>query len=146
MAKEPEMVDVPLVETQSSAGGAKYRMVHIPFPDSFVYANCCAFAIGQMEMRLGFAEAMQDGRAVPKVGIVMPPEAAAVIALVLFQQVKTYEENFGEIRHPAWKAMKAGQPFDTTQIMGAIGNPPERPSATEPKVDTPADSQNTRTP
>jgi len=78
-----------------------------------------------MEIRLGFAEAMQDGRAVPKVGIVMPPEAAAVIALVLFQQVKTYEQNFGEIRHPLWKAMKEGKPLDINQKEGTIGVPLE---------------------
>ena len=109
MSDEPKKtVDIPLTEDHSGAGEAKQRMVHIPFPESFVYANCAAFAIGQMEIRLGFAEALQDGQAVSKVGIVMPPEAAAVIALVLFQQVQKFEENFGEIRHPMWKAMKAG--------------------------------------
>ena len=123
MTAEPEMTEIPLTEAPS--GVAKQGMVHIPFPESFVYANCCAFAIGQMEIRLGFAEAMQDGRAVPKVGIVMPPEAAAVIALVLFQQVKTYEHNFGEIRHPLWKAMKEGKPLDINQKEGTIGVPLE---------------------
>jgi len=83
--------------------------VFIPFPESFVYANCVAFATSQNEIRLSFAEAMQDGKAVPKVGIVMPPETAAVLALVLFQQVQVFESTFGEIRHPMWRAMKAGQ-------------------------------------
>jgi hypothetical protein len=128
MTDEPEMTEIPL--TEAPLGMAKQRMVHIPFPESFVYANCCAFAIGQMEMRLGFAEAMQDGRAVPKVGIVMPPEAAAVIALVLLQQVRTYEENFGEIRHPMWKAMKEGKPPDINQEAGTVGIPLEPSPAT----------------
>jgi hypothetical protein len=51
---------------------------------------------------------MQDGTAVSRVGLVLPPEAAAVIAMVLFEQVKTFEDNFGEIRHPMWKALKQG--------------------------------------
>jgi hypothetical protein len=109
MSDEPEIVGLPVAEGQTDIGKAKQRMVFVPFPESFVYSNCCAFAIGQMEIRLGFAEAMQDGKAVPKVGIVMPPEAAAVIALVLLQQVKAYEASFGEIRHPMWKAAKAGE-------------------------------------
>src|ERR1035441_494857 len=108
MAEEPETIDVPLTEALPIEGEVQQRVVHIPFPESWVYCNCAAFAIGQMEIRLGFAEALQDGQAVSKVGIVMPPEAAAVIALVLFQQVQKFEENFGEIRHPMWKAMKAG--------------------------------------
>jgi hypothetical protein len=105
--------------------------VSIPFPETFTYANCAAMAISQMEIRLGFAEIMQDGKAVPKVGIVLPPEAAAVIALVLFQQVKKYEEHFGEIRHPLWKAMKAGKPLDLTG--GIVGGPlPVASPVTEP--------------
>jgi hypothetical protein len=106
--------------------------IHIPFPESFVYVHCAAFSISQMEIRLGFAEAMQDGRAVSKVGVVMPPEAAAVIAMVLFQQVKTYEENFGEIRHPLWKAMKAGQPLNINQKEGTVGISPEDSPTTTP--------------
>ncbi|MBZ5626342.1 MAG: DUF3467 domain-containing protein [Acidobacteriia bacterium] len=111
------------------------RTVHIPFPENFAYANCCAFAIGQMEIRLGFAEAIQTGKAISKVGVVMPPEAAAVLALVLLQQVHIYEANFGEIRHPAWKAMKAGQPFDEIRknilLKGNAGIPPEESPAEE---------------
>lgn len=87
----------------------KEKTVHIPFPQEFIYANCAAFGVSQMEIRIGFAEAMQNGSAVSKVGVVLPPEAAAVIAMVLFQQVRIFEENFGEIRHPAWKAMKEGK-------------------------------------
>jgi hypothetical protein len=120
MSDEPKKIEVPVTE-QHIVGEKKQRMVHIPFPETFVYANCCAFAIGQMEIRMGFAEAMQDGKAVPKAGIVMTPETAAVTALVLLQQVKTYEENFGEIRHPIWKAMKAGEPLDINLKEGSIG-------------------------
>jgi len=78
-----------------------------------------------MEIRLAFAEAMQDGRAVSKVGVVMPPEAAAVIAMVLFQQVRIYEENSARFVTPSWKAMKAGQSFNLNQTMGTLANLPE---------------------
>jgi hypothetical protein len=96
-----------VVDTSSTdANGVRNVSLKIPFPETFIYANCCAFAIGQMEIRLGFGEAMQDSTVMSKAGIILPPEAAAVIALVLFQQVRIFEENFGEIRHPSWKAMK----------------------------------------
>ncbi|HYW43931.1 MAG TPA: DUF3467 domain-containing protein [Bryobacteraceae bacterium] len=127
--------EAKIPQDQSGEGTVNERMVHIPFPETFTYANCAAFAISQMEIRLGFAEAMQDGKAVPKVGIVLPPEAAAVIAIVLFQQVRTYEENFGEIRHPLWKAMKAGQPLSINPKEGTIGIPPEASPAAEPEAE-----------
>jgi len=115
----------PPAEENSSTQQVTHATIHIPFPDSFAYANCCAFSIGQTEIRLGFAEAMQDGKAIPKCGVVLPPETAAVIALVLFQQVKTYEENFGEIRHKMWKAMKAGLVPTSPYQMGEAPSIPE---------------------
>jgi hypothetical protein len=100
-------------------------VVHIPFPESFVYCNCCAFAIGQHEIRLGFAEATQDGKAAPRAGIVLVPEVAAVVALTLLQQVTVYEQNFGEIRHEMWKAWKAGANPSPPYMGGMVGGPPQ---------------------
>ena len=94
------------LETLSVEAELKSVEIQIPFPDSFTYANCVAFSLSLTEVRLSFAEALQNNTAVAKVGIVMPPETAAVLALVLLQQVKTYEAKFGEIRHPMWKATK----------------------------------------
>jgi hypothetical protein len=92
----------------------KEKTVNIPFPETFTYANCAAFSLSLMEFRIGFAEFATltgDGptTAIPRVGIVMPPEAAAVIALMLMSQLHSYEKSFGEIRHPAWRAAKAQQ-------------------------------------
>jgi len=131
-----------LVEEQQPAPSGEpqfiQRSVHIPFPETFVYSNCCAFAIGQTEVRLGFAESLPDGNAIPKIGIVMPPESAAVLALVLLQQVHVFEAHFGEIRHPMWKAMKAGQnpesPYTTRQ-----GPPAPEFQTAPPKVRKPND-------
>lgn len=129
MSDAPRNVEVPLTEDHIDIE-VKQEMVHIPFPESFVYSNCCAFGIGQVDIRLGFAEIMPDGKAVPRVGIVMPPEAAAVIALVMLQQVKAYEQSFGEIRHPIWKAMKEGKPLDINLKAGTVGIPLEPPPTT----------------
>lgn len=94
-------------EQHGSSSQMLQREVPIPFPETFAYANAAAFSITLTEIRLGFAEIMQDGTAVPRVGVTLPPETAASLALVLVQQVKAYEDNFGAIRHPAWKAAKA---------------------------------------
>lgn len=106
----------------------------IPFPESYQYVNCAAFALSQMEIRLGFGEAMQDGTVVSKGGIVMPAEAAAVIALVLLKQVQKYEDSFGEIRHPVWKAMKAGKSVRVKD--GIIQDPTETTEQTEAKSES----------
>jgi hypothetical protein len=98
------------------------RTLNIPFPETFLYSNCAAFSVGQHDIRVGFAEAMPDGTAVAKVGIVMPPETAAVVAMGLFQQVKTFEANFGEIRHPMWKAMKAGNTVKSPYVTETLRN------------------------
>jgi hypothetical protein len=87
--------------------GIEQKTIHIPFPETYIYSNCAAFSLSLMEFRIGFAEAItgQD-KVFPRVGITMTPEAAAVIALTLVQQLTHYEKNFGEIRHPAWRDAK----------------------------------------
>ena len=86
--------------------GFKELTIQIPFPEAFVYSNCASFALSHMDIRIGFAEAMPDGHAVPKVGIVMPPEQAAAMALMLLSNLHVFEERFGEIRNPQWQAAK----------------------------------------
>jgi len=83
-------------------------IVTIPFPSSFVYSNCAAFSMSAMDFRIGFGEAMQDGHAEARVGVIMPPEQAANLALLLLHQLTLFEERFGDIRNPAWKAAKQG--------------------------------------
>lgn len=102
-------IDHETPQDPSGDGEVKEVSINIPFHESFIYVNCAAFALSQMEIRVSFAEASHDGKAVSRAGIILPPEAAAVIALILFQQVERYEDKFGEIRHPLWRAMKAKQ-------------------------------------
>lgn len=80
--------------------------LQIPFPSSFVYSNASALSASFMDLRIGFAEVMQNRTIEPRVGIVMPPEHAAQLALNLLQQLYAFERNFGEIRHPAWREFK----------------------------------------
>jgi hypothetical protein len=88
-------------------GTAEEITLNIPFPETFVYSNCTALALSHMDFHLGFAEVLPSQTVVAKVGIVMPPEHVAVLVLSLIEQLRSYEQNFGEIRHPKWRAMKA---------------------------------------
>src|SRR5690242_10551779 len=71
--------------------------IQIPFPTSYTYVNCAAFGIGPTEIRIGFAEALPSGHAESRIGVVMAPEAAATLALMLFTQLAVFEKNFGPI-------------------------------------------------
>jgi hypothetical protein len=79
----------------------------VPFPESFTYSNVSAISSSFMDVRIGFGEAMPDGTAQPRIGVVMPPEHAAQLVLNLLQQLNFFEKNFGEIRHPIWKNFRA---------------------------------------
>jgi len=84
--------------------------LRIPFPDDFVYSNVAAFNLSLMDLRISFADVSKD-RIVAKIGVVMPPEQAAVLCVMLTQQIITYEKIFGEIRHPLWKLAKSQMNF-----------------------------------
>lgn len=80
--------------------------IAVPFPDSFVYSNISAFSTSFMDVRISFAEAMPDKSAKARVGIVMPPEHAAHVVLSLLRQLEFFEERFGPIRLPVWRAFR----------------------------------------
>jgi Protein of unknown function (DUF3467) len=75
-------------------------------PSEFVYSNVANVAVSQMDIRVAFAEALPNGTATTKVGIVMSPEHASALVLLLMQHLRLYERNFGEIRLPQWKQLK----------------------------------------
>jgi len=81
--------------------------LRVPFPDSFVYSNAAAFSISLMDIRISFAEAMPDRTVQPRVGLVMAPEQAAILAITLLLQLDSYEKNFGQIRDPRWRDFAA---------------------------------------
>lgn len=78
----------------------------IPYAETYIYSNCAAFSLSQMDIRISFAEAMPDRNAYARVGIVMAPEHAALLGIALIQQVHAYEHAFGEIRLPQWQSQK----------------------------------------
>ena len=122
------------------------EMITIPFAPTFVYSNCTAFCVTHMDFRISFGELMPDRTAQARVGIVMPPEHAAVLMMSLFQQVNQFEQQFGEIRHPAWKAWKQGaDPTGLLPKSSQAANRKQKPkkpdesaaATTEPESPTP---------
>jgi len=96
---------MPNVDKESEAkilGG----QLTVPFPEVFVYSNVSAISTSMMDIRIGFAEAMPDGKAYPRVGVVIPPEHAVQLLLNIFQQLQVFERTFGQIRHPQWRALQ----------------------------------------
>jgi hypothetical protein len=93
-------------QTGSGQSGMEEVTLKVPFPESFVYSNIAAFSISLMDVRIGFGEAMPDRTVQPRVGIVMPPEQAALLAMNLFAQVHVYERAFGPIRLEQWQSQK----------------------------------------
>src|SRR5277367_3124081 len=87
--------------------GFQEAQIRVPFPDTYIYSNVSALSLSMMDIRIGFSEALQDGTAHARVGIVMPPEHAAALALNMLRQLVLFERSFGEIRHPEWKKFLA---------------------------------------
>lgn len=86
-------------------------VIKIEAPDSYIYSNVAGIAISPWDIRINFADVNveHDGEQTFKavIGVVMPPEHAAALVMLLTAQLKQYEEQFGEIRHEAWRNMKA---------------------------------------
>jgi hypothetical protein len=95
-----------LKETQEGKGKKIEGELTIPFPEDFVYANASALGTSLMDVHISFAEVLPTGAIRTKVGVVMPADHAALLALNLFEQIALFEHNFGPIRHPAWKAFR----------------------------------------
>jgi len=85
------------------AEGIRETQIQAPFADHFTYSNIAAFSTSLMDIRISFGEFLPDGTSVPRVGVVMSPEQAAVLAMLLLSQVNSYEQSFGKIRDPRWR-------------------------------------------
>jgi hypothetical protein len=92
----------------------------VPFVESFIYSNCSAMAASPLDIHLSFAEAMPDHRIVGKVGIVMPLEHAAILAMGLLRQLAYSESTFGPIRVPDWQAYKSKATSELAAVQGAM--------------------------
>jgi hypothetical protein len=93
------------------------RTMRIDSPPSYVYSNVAGVSLTPWDVRINFADvnptdpaAMDQPedtilRIAANTGIVMPPEHAAGLAILLVQQLQVYEQQFGPIRHPKWKTL-----------------------------------------
>ena len=126
--------NVPVPQEQhlqsGTTPGIEEVTLRVPFPDSFVYSNIAAFSLSLMDIRIGFCEAMPDRTVQPRVGIVMPPEQAAILAMLLLTQINTYERNFGPIRDPRWR--------EFADRLDPILGQPEQPVTTPETQESPA--------
>jgi hypothetical protein len=97
----------PVSPESRKEGTAVQTTITVPFVDTFVYSNCSALSCSFMDMRISFAESLPEDNIVAKLGIVMPPEHAAQLALNLLHQLNFFEGAFGQIRNPEWQVFKA---------------------------------------
>jgi hypothetical protein len=104
----------------------------VPFPEAFVYTNVSAMSVSQMDVRIGFAEVGPlEGKPISRVGVAMPLEHAAQLALNLLQQLMFFEKNFGPIRNRQWRRfMDRGQPDQLNSLYEDDGAESEK----EPSV------------
>ncbi len=118
MPKKPEHVDGP-----KSGGDAKPTKLEFKLrmtsPDSYTYANMIGVAFTPWDVRLHFANAFPsipgDSEVRAASGIIMAPENAASLALLLTKQVQLYERQFGAIRNKQWRE-KYGKPDTLGEI------------------------------
>ena len=97
----------PQEEASKAPQDGSVHLVEIvaPFTDTYIYSNISALSASFMDVRISFGEIAPNGKPQTKVGVVMPPEHAAHLALTLLNQLNFFEKNFGKIRHPQWRAL-----------------------------------------
>jgi hypothetical protein len=85
--------------------------VKIEPTETYIYSNVAGLSISPWDFRIHFAEVQPTSNTEVKtktvVGIVMPPEHAAGLALLLLAQLTNYELQFGPIRNPEWARLRS---------------------------------------
>lgn len=94
------------LEEMDNGGKRLAGELTIPFPDDFVYSNASAIGTSLMDIHISFAEVLPFGTIRAKVGIVIPAEHAAQLAMNLLEQITLYERTFGQLRHPEWSKFR----------------------------------------
>jgi len=100
--------------------------IQIKRPDSYAYSNVAGIALTPWDLRIHFADVNPDSPEPQEfkahTGIVMPPEHAAGLAFLIFDQLKLYENQFGPIRQDRWRAM-----IEKTKTKAAVSEAPAKP-------------------
>jgi hypothetical protein len=81
-------------------------VLNVPFPSTFVYSNASSYSVTLMDMKIGFGEAMPNRTVEARIGVTVPIEHGAHIALSMLAQLFAFEDNFGQVRHPHWNLVK----------------------------------------
>lgn len=132
--KSPDQpVDTFSVE-QESPRTVVFKLEIVP-PDNYHYSNVSAISISPWDIRINFADVSpQHEQAIEKriadIGIILPPEHAAGLALLLMDQLRLFESQFGPIRHGKWNAMSgaAKQRFKEASAKDRQPEPSPEPS------------------
>jgi len=85
--------------------------VKVEAAESYVYSNICGISVSPLDIQINFADVStgytkQETRIKTVVGVILTPEHAAALAILLTTQLHNYERQFGTIRHRQWKAMR----------------------------------------
>lgn len=78
--------------------------------ESYLYANVSSVSVSPFDIRINLADATPYGaesKTNTVMGLVMPPEHAAGLAILLCAQLANFEDQFGLIRHKQWQTWKA---------------------------------------
>ncbi len=93
-------------------------------PDAYVYSNVAGMTISPWDIRIHFADVVPtagggEAKAKTVVGVLMPPEHAAALTLLLMTQLANFERQFGPIRHPRWAGLRASAQQELDAEIGA---------------------------
>lgn len=106
----PDETEKPLRSpAEPIIGEALSLRIEIEPADSYVYSNVGSISVSPWDIRINFADVTptteQNTKFKAVIGVVMPPEHAAGLAILLMDQLQVFENQFGPIRHPKWHAI-----------------------------------------
>ena len=100
--------------------------------ESYTYTNVSAVSISPFDIRINFADATPYGtesKTTTVIGLVIPPEHAAGLAILLCAQALNFEEQFGPIRHKQWKEFR--QVLAAARMLTEMRKNVEQPESSE---------------
>lgn len=107
----PEENRMPKDPIEVEPGRTVNLRIEITPPDSHFYSNVSGVNVTPWDIRIHFADLSprdpMDTKSKAVVGVIMPPEHAAGLMLLLLEQVQVYEKQFGPIRLSKWAKLRA---------------------------------------
>lgn len=90
--------------------------VRVQNPDQSIYSNVVAVTITPWDVRVNFADYAPSGKAgggvdnvKAIVGVIMSPEQAASLAILLNRQLENFESQFGQVRKAGFGVLRHGR-------------------------------------